>query len=880
VEAIDEERVREFANDIDLRLSSGGGTVEEVVAYLGGRLRRDFGAPGLAQLLSSRLRELELAKARYQRKSEQVETFRRPALRANGREKWYLGPGDHARTWAGMLDLLRKRKRREEVIAEVDRASTGILSLTDRPSKAQFKTHGLVVGHVQSGKTQGMAALLAKAAATEYTFFIVLAGMTNVLRKQTQDRLQSDLIDLDPGHWYSWTSADADFVENTGTAFQFEAGRSQLAVIKKNAGVLRRLRTKLLNSPEMLRQGTVFMIIDDECDQASVNASKYDEQMTAINRLIRELIEMLPRVAYVGFTATPFANVLISPVVQKGKLPDLYPKDFIFPMSAPDEYFGAEKLFGRSALGLEGYDDETEGFDMIRIIPDAELVRLRPASAKDRNAFAFEVTDSLSDAIGYFLLCVAARFVRGQRDQHSSMLVHTTYFMTIHSQIESAINVHLDFVRRQHRSGSAALRQRLERIWEAEHRRVPSAGFGLKPLTFEEVHAELRGVLAEIEVKVENSTSVSRLDYRDDYPRRYIVVGGNVLARGLTVEGLMVSYFLRTSSQYDTLMQMGRWFGYRPGYEDLPRIWMEDDLRQAFRDLAAVEAEMRMAMQVYHEQDVTPLEFAVKIKQIPGMAITAKNKMRHATTCEVSYGGTQQQTIRFRRDRDWLASNWRAGSALIDATIGKRISSGVRPGCHVFVGVEAGDIIRFLEHYCVHSSQLHMEGGRMAEYIRKMIASGRSLLSHWNVAVIGPQTGPQSELPLGQLGPITTNIRSRINEAGGDADIKALMSMGDVLVDDGSLNAGSWAAARKLRSDHGKPPLLLLYPINRDSPPSGRNGGTRYALDAEHDVLGIGVLFPSFKGDADYVSVVLPETEPDEDDEQIAELLDVDPVRK
>lgn len=879
MEAIDEERVKDYATDIDVHLRSGGGTVDTVHTYLADRLRREFRRPEDAQQLATRLRELELAKARYQQRSEQVETFRKPALRANGREKWYVGPGEHARTWTGMLELLRARRRREEVIAEVDRASTGILSLTDRPNKGQFKTHGLVVGHVQSGKTQGMAALLAKAAATEYTFFIVLAGMTNVLRKQTQDRLQSDLIDLDPGHWYSWTSADADFVEHTGTAFQFEGGRSQLAVIKKNAGVLRRFKNKLQNSPEMLRRNTAFMIVDDECDQASVNASKYDEQMTAINRLIRELIEMLPRVAYVGFTATPFANVLISPVVHKGKLPDLYPKDFIFPMSAPEEYFGAEKLFGRSALGVEGYDDETEGFDMIRIVPEKELAQLRPASAKERDSFEFTITDSLADAIGYFLLCVAARFARGQRDQHSSMLVHTTYFMTVHSRIEAAINAHLGVIRRELRNGSAALRKRLERIWESEHPRVASAGFGLKPLAFEEVHAELVDVLTETEVKVENSTSVSRLDYRADKPRRYIVVGGNVLARGLTVEGLMVSFFLRTSCQYDTLMQMGRWFGYRPGYEDLPRIWMEDGLRQAFRDLAAVEAEMRMAMQVYHEQDVTPLEFAVKIKQIPGMAITAKNKMRHATTCEVSYGGTQQQTIRFRRDREWLESNWQAASVLVDAIIDKRRTADVRPGCHVFEGVEAGDIIRFLNAYSVHSSQLHMDGARMAEYIGKMIAGGRSLLSRWSVAVIGAQNGELSEAVLGRLGRITTNVRSRINETGGDADIKALMSRGDLLVDDASLEATSWASARKLRSDQGKPPLLLLYPINRTSRPSETGGGTRFPLDAEHDVMGIGVLFPSFRGDSDYVSVMLPETDPDDVDEQIAELLDVEPSR-
>src|SRR3546814_761939 len=148
--------------------------------------------------------------------------------------------------------------------------------------------------------------------------------------------------------------------------------------------------------------------------------------------------------------------------------------------------------------------------------------------------------------------------------------------------------------------------------------------------------SDLSVVASSIDVKVENWRSQDRIDY--SVPgRRYIVIGGNVLARGLTLAGLVVSFFMRTSSQYDTLMQMGRWFGFRPGYEDLPRIWMEEDVRDAFFDLATVEEEIRRDIDTYAIDNVKPIEFATRIRKIPGLAITTRTKLRNVRTATIGY---------------------------------------------------------------------------------------------------------------------------------------------------------------------------------------------------------------------------------------------------
>lgn len=828
-------------------------------------------APEMRALIECSLNE---AWQRIREEQDQVAFYTKCTLQA-GRVAWYSGPTEGAEEWNKLVDRLRAQARDEDTIQLVDEESTGILNLIDNPSKPKFSTRGLVVGYVQSGKTGNMAALLAKAAGTPYKFFVVLSGLTDSLRNQTQKRLDADILALaKPGRWHRETRADqvhedgsiekGDFITPAGGSLQLLGETRHLAVMKKNAGVLRRFLRTLRNTPRALREQTPFLIVDDECDQASVNSAAVDNAVTVINDLIRQILAELPRVAYVGYTATPYANVLINTSAED----DLYPRHFIHPLSQPNGYFGAERLFGRAALEGDASRQDEEGFSMIRPVKPEEAGELRPASRSD--AFQFKVSVSLGRAIRYFVLCLAAKEERGLGAEHASMLVHTSMLTTVHEQARAAILPYLADLSARLCANDAMLLAELERIWLDEAQAVPAAEFGLESVPFEQLIPRLAECSKSIQVKVENWVSTDRIDY-DKPGRRYLVIGGNVLARGLTLEGLMVSLFMRTTSQYDTLMQMGRWFGYRRGFEDLPRIWMESSVQNAFFQLATVEEEIRRDIRYYGRHNVTPAEFAVRIRKIPGMMITNRNRLRHVVRAQVGYAGRHLQTIRFRRHNEhWLADNWRAGENLL------RRSERTRADRLVF-SASLDAVLAFLGEYHVHPENSGLDPSLLTQYLRQTAASDPSL-KQWNVIVVTTIDGKDSEIPLGTLGKVHCNNRSAMQGGGDDVSIKALMSKRDLLLDlnpvPGVSSDASWEDIKAKRE--GAPPLLLLYPIDRHSTPHGKPGD-REALDASHEVLGFGVALP---GDAershDYVTTNLVPVEADEEpmDEVAKELME------
>lgn len=640
-----------------------GASLEDTHEQLLASVRRQFARyPDIIEEREAALTEA-LRIERAQR--DKVSYWRKAALKA-GRPDWYGGADDGSKIWQALRQRLKDQRRSEDEIESVDMDSTAVLSLADNPGQARFSTRGLVLGHVQSGKTGNMAAVVAKAADTPYKFFVILSGLTDSLRNQTQARLDADLIDSGHGsRWYKWTQLDrqlgdgrvekGDFNHPPSGGFPLAGPECHIAVMKKNAAILRRFKKKLKSTPSVLLSQTAFMIIDDECDQASVNSARLQASISATNNVIREIVALLPKVAYVGYTATPFANILIDP----NEPQDLYPRDFIHPLMKPDAYFGAEELFGREALQGEDVDVDS-GFNMIRIVDAKEVSGLRPAP-KQAAVFSFEMTDSISKAIRYFILATAARHVRGQEDQHSTMLIHTSVLNSVHLATRVTVEPYLRNLARQLDNGDEDLFREMEQIWSAESETVDADQFGNEKVSFDRLRPLLSVVASSIDVKVENWRSQDRIDY--SVPgRRYIVIGGNVLARGLTLAGLVVSFFMRTSSQYDTLMQMGRWFGFRPGYEDLPRIWMEEDVRDAFFDLATVEEEIRRDIDTYAIDNVKPIEFATRIRKIPGLAITTRTKLRNVRTATIGFEGEHVQTIKFRRsDRSVLLANWDAG---------------------------------------------------------------------------------------------------------------------------------------------------------------------------------------------------------------------------
>lgn len=790
------------------------------------------------------------------------------ALRRPRRPAWYRGPRPEDANWPALREhLTGARGWSTESVNSLDSSSTEIVSLLEDPSQPGFRGRGMVVGYVQSGKTASMLAVTAKATDAGYRFVIFLSGLTNALRLQTQRRFESDLRERNPYGWHLHTTEEdtGDFRTPPNRWFSV-MDPVQVAVIKKNVTPLRRLIETIEKTPPALRERMPVLVLDDECDQASVNASGSQLDITAINGLLRRLLALLPRVQYVGYTATPFANVLINPSPVPGQLDDLYPEDFIVALPRPQGYSGADSLFGEepSEAGTESADGA--GADMIREVPEADAACVRPPSLKARDNFVPTIPASLATAIDWFVLATAARRARGQAGQHSSMLIHTTVYTITHRRLAAAVEERIAELRGS-LARTATLR-RLRQLWESEQERVPPETAGRSALDFAKLEAQLPQVLRDVEVAIENSASDSRLDFSGN-GRTHIVVGGSVLARGLTIEGLSVSYFVRSSSQYDTLLQMGRWFGFRQGYEDLPRIWMTPDLAAAFRDLSLVEAELRAEITQYAERELTPADFAVRIRQIPGMTITAASKMIAAEACDVSFSGEHLQTIRFPAgDAARLHSNWAAAARLADAAA-REGQAERRPQGRLFRNVPLKAVKAFLNSYS--ASDKDRFGTALLSYIETEAEGTDAPFRLWNVGIVEPADGDRATQPLGGFGTVAKVFRSRLGVPRGDglADIKALMSRRDILIDAAQGEGESdddWAAIKRMRqaSVGDRTPLLLFYAIDRMSAPAP-GSRHRIALDAADDVLGLGLVLPDRGERKSYIRVKLPEADAGED---------------
>lgn len=807
----------------------------------------------------------------YEARIAAVEAGFPPTIIAVPREAWYPGPTDSDLHWpAFKRHLAEELGWPESRIEELDGASSKIIGHTPKPSGTKWTCKGLVIGYVQSGKTTNFTAVTAKAVDVGYNLVIVLSGIHNGLRRQTQVRLQTQLCDMVPDNWVPLTSDNLDFRRQTMMLGPLlDDHGAVLCVVKKNPAVLRKLNRWLEDSFRSGAGANVkALVIDDESDQASVDTR-------TINPLIRGLIDNLPRCSYIGYTATPFANVLIDPAGR-----DLYPENFILNLPRPDGYFGTEMIFGRDEIEeLGDLGVPLDGYDMVRLIPetDAETFRYR------RNrAYEPELTDNLRSAVAWFLLATAVRRTRGDLG-HSTMLVHTSMQTIAHHGMQFPIRDFLAEVGSGLDDARAELIAELRELYDRESAKVDASEFGLLKVDFDAVLNVLADVVADTEIILDNSTSNSRLDYDSDEPVTAIAIGGNTLSRGLTLEGLVVSFFVRAARAYDTLLQMGRWFGFRPGYQDLPRIWMTPELERWFRHLATVEHEIRLDVDRYEESVSSPLEFGVRIRTHPALLVTTK--MGAAVVAFSSYGGRRVQSRFFKPDdHAWLETNRDAADALMSA-----IASDGTPaepngeGPVVFRDVPAGHVMTFLHSYQAHEDSPDLDSGLITKYIDKQLETGG--LERWNIAVVaGPSEGTS---PISTLGGVDyrTISRSRLNDSRHDrADIKTLMSKDHRVID---LPITPAEARRRperelmsMRNAAGADArgLLLLYPIDPDSSPQPTHTH-RIPLGAVSAVIGLALVFP---GNADvavsssFVQVDLSARQIEDDDPEAVNVLQDD----
>lgn len=803
-----------------------------------------------------------------------------PKIIAINKDPWYGGPLSDDVFWPKLRQhLISLPHLGETAVDLIDQASDKIVSYTPDPRTEEWKCKGLVVGHVQSGKTTNFTAVIAKAVDRGYNLVIVFSGIHNGLRRQTQERLEAQLCDLDRSRWITLTTPENDFRVPTTTFESLVPGadsnKAVLCVVKKNAAVLRKLRRWLKRAGENGGLRNVrALVIDDEADQASVDTR-------TINPLIRDLLTAIPRCTYLGYTATPFANVLIDPATPG----DLYPKDFILNLPEPQNgYFGPRQLFGRDELPEDDGGSPDDGYDMIRTIPEAWVPRLRPTRGQRFEVPSIEKTP-VATAVNWFWLATAARRARGDHG-HSTMLIHTAMKTDVHEAYRGPIASYRTFAANKLAESDPEFIATISQLWSEETAKVRAGEFDLPAVDFATVLQHLPAVLAETTVVLDNSRSDDRLDYGSGTVTA-IAIGGNTLSRGLTLEGLVVSFFIRAARAYDTLLQMGRWFGYRPGYEDLPRIYMTEELETWFRHLATVEAEIRLDIDRYEQQDLSPVEYGVRIRTHPGLMVTTK--LGAARLASASYGSRRVQVRYFKhKDADWLADNRAAADRLVAELDARNLTNdSPTAGAVVWRGVPVELICGFLNSYEVHEESPDLRRDLLLEYIRHQ-TDDRGELTEWSVAVMAAPDDDRGTVMLGRRA-FNRIIRAPLADGVRDvADIKTLMSKEHRVVD--MLRSGHLTAAQARRMTeaelvnmrnedpvHRHRGLLLLYPIDPDSP---SDKATRRPMDAVDEVIGLALVFPGDPSN-DYISVDLSGLQVDEgedppSDEEIDALLNQD----
>jgi hypothetical protein len=643
--------------------------------------------------------------------------------------------------WDRYRKLLSEKKFSGQVIATLDEVTERVLGLLENPMvSAPFDRRGLVFGHVQSGKTANYTGLLCKAADAGYKMIVVIAGIHNNLRNQTQERIDEGFVGRDSARLLSnkrnktvgvgrfdqkrrpatFTNTLRDFNKMTATSVGIglqSLKEPVVVVIKKNSSTLKNLLEWLSEHSASADENKIdqpMLLIDDEADNASINISHGRNEVSRINGQIRALLNMFQRSCYVGYTATPFANIFIDPDTDNDMLGhDLFPRNFIVSLDPPSNYFGPSRVF---------LDEET---DYIRHIDDNE--ELLPIKHKIDHEIG-GLPESLKTAIRMFVLARAIRLAREQHNEHNSMLVNVSRFTRIQGRIRNEIHLLLDSIVASIRVNGAldeesSMRdpaiQALHDVWELEYSHLELAWGDVRPNL-------LRAAASTTVVEV-NSSSAGKLNYGDNQKSglNVIAVGGYALSRGLTLEGLSISYVLRNSMMYDTLMQMGRWFGYRPGYEDLCRIWMPVDAEGWYEHISETIDQLRDEIRDMEAANATPEEFGLKIRSHPdSLVITAKNKIGTGELLKVNIGLSKRliETTTVHNDRDNNASNLNSIKLLSNAleSSGKGLAAAERtPFGYLIKRAPVQHVLDFISAFRNHPHSIKTQGDPVRRYIEQ-----------------------------------------------------------------------------------------------------------------------------------------------------------------
>lgn len=761
----------------------------------------------------------------------------------------------------------------KEVAGTIGRDTDKIVGLLENPQKkGEWKRRGLVVGHVQSGKTANYSGVICKAADYGYKVVILLAGVHNNLRSQTQQRVEEAFIGVDTDKLdrnlpfnevktgvgrisditripFSLTSREYDFRKSSRKASNFSLGSVNepvVFVIKKQTSVLKNLIEWLRGLNETRGGkilGTPMLLLDDEADNASINTSAAEGDPTRINALIRELLALFEQNIYVGYTATPFANIFIDPDSEHEMLEDdLFPRHFIVTLDAPDNYVSAARIFG----------DDGDLSNIV--IPVEDHLAAFPEKHKITHPVE-ELPASLMEAVRHFVLGRAVRMLRGRGQDHSSMLVNVSRFNSVQKQVTALLGHYLEEL-----LNSAKLHSALP---DTEALRDP----GMRDLhdTFMEMNVaegeawvQVKGKLAHaagsIVVKTINNKSPDRLDYRNhrEYGLHAIAVGGLSLSRGFTLEGLSVSYFIRNSIMYDTLLQMGRWFGYRDGYMDLCSLYMTDEAVSWYSHISSAIDELRVEFRLMEQLDRCPQDFGLKVRTHPdSLIVTARNKMRTGTRVvhSVSLDGRLVETVRIKSSPASMSTNLAELARLVTELEANSTRMELKGLGMLWSGAQSEVICRFLSKFDTYAGEA---GIVQPDKIIPFINGDRERLGTWDVCLYGTMNGEKVSLGPVEIGQqrrscfdrgdcyVVSGKKSRVASRGAERAGLTSDQMDEARNSFGNAKNIPDIAYRMIRQR----PLLMLHVLDLFT--SDSHGNEIHLTDK---ACAWGISFPGVKGD-------------------------------
>ncbi|MCE7782316.1 Z1 domain-containing protein [Staphylococcus xylosus] len=795
-------------------------------------------------------------------------------------------PSDQYSAWQLYKRNLNEKGFSNKSIDELERSSINILQSLSTDTKEEGPIKGLVVGNVQSGKTANMAGLMAMAADNGFNYFIVLSGVIENLRKQTANRLFDDMNSYGSGTWH-WRHIDNPKVKSTMPEHKIsnfnlspKSRDKYFTVCLKNKSRLQEL-SKWLNSDLNKARQLKILIIDDEADQASINTKKTDDgEYTAINELIRNLVNNnnFSGMNYISYTATPYANVL-----NETSRDSLYPRDFISLLEPSEDYIGPKQLFGMEE------PEKSPGIDIVLQIAEKDAEIIHEIQKGESEA---PLPISFVESIQWFLITISC-MRKLQYKKPISMLVHTSFKIDHHNIIAKKIKDYLIYMKNNFNK----VIHNIKCLYEREKNTLTFESFkenmnGYSSLNkvanypdWQDIKIELLKIFnlnsnhfvshinldendspifhKGIHLAIDNSKANSkeqhvRLIYPDkntmpEVAPAFIVVGGNTLSRGLTLEGLTTTYFLRTTNQADTLMQMGRWFGYRKGYELFPRVWMDGLAQERFTFLSQMNEELRDEIREYANNGNTPLDYAPRIKNSPNyklIRITAKNKSQAAEPSEFDFAGFNSQTVYFENDVEILLSNINTTEEFLN----KLPTPNIKGSKMIWNSIKTEKVNQFLKQYIVSKVDTKMstlpaliewlekKGGEFEDWNIILSSIGdiqnkESVDNNWNIHNYSPASVNRSKLKRKSDNEITS--------------IGALRAPSDLLVDipedSIKLNTSRIAEIQKIRSEYGlgKVPQLIIYKIDKNSMPNKDNSKAREPLNFKEDIIGVNIMIPS-----------------------------------